>query len=93
VATTDINHYPIDSITSNGLFLSTLRVSGMIPILYFTTLQTGTWNTFLSALDECRGDGSYSLEATLEPPCPLALRAEDGRRLKEEPEERKGYVS
>jgi hypothetical protein len=59
---------------------------------YVTTLQTGTWNTFLSGPVDCRGDGSYSLEATLEPPCLLALRAEDGRRLKEKSEERNGCV-
>jgi hypothetical protein len=55
----------------------------LILTLHFTNLQTGTWNTSPSALVECHGDGSYSLEATLEPPCLLALRAEDGRRLNE----------
>jgi hypothetical protein len=73
-------HRPIDS-TSNFLFLL-ISAFAQQRSKYFTTLQTGTWHTFLSALVECRGDGSYSLEATLEPPYLLALHARDGRHLR-----------
>jgi hypothetical protein len=62
-------------------------------IKHFTTLQTGTWHTFLSTLVEYRGDGSYSLGATLEPPCLPVLHARYGRRLRSQSGASKGYAS